>query len=125
MQGQMNIVIIEQNKIFRESLKTALDQIPDLKVVFDTDNPGSLESLDNIQVHLILIDYNLGKVKCNETMNNAISLWPDVKFLLLTTYKEECNLNGIKATDVLLKNSSKKEFEYKIKTITNGNQQFN
>jgi len=35
---QMNIVIIEQNKIYRESLKTALDQIPDFKVVFDTDN---------------------------------------------------------------------------------------
>ena len=111
----MNIVIIERNKIYRESLKTVLDQIPDFNVVFEMDNTGSLEDNKNIQVNLILIDYNLGKDKCNETVNKAISLWPDVKFLLLTTYKEEHDFERNKGFDVILKNSSKKEFEYKIK----------
>ena len=69
----------------------------------------------SIQVHLILIDYSFGKIKCNETMMKAVSLWPDVKFLLLATYKEECNLNSMKTIDVMLKNSSKKEFENKIR----------
>ena len=111
----MNIIIIDQNIIYRESLRTALDQIPDFKVVFDMDNPGSLENINNIQVHLILIDYSFGKIKCNETMMKAVSLWPGVKFLLLSTYKEECNLNSIKTIDFMLKNSSKKEFENKIR----------
>ena len=79
------------------------------------DNTGSLEGIKNIQVHMILLDYSFGKVKCNETINKAISLWPAVKFLLLTNYKEECNFNSIKTSDVILKNSTKKEFEYKIK----------
>jgi|CryBogDrversion2_1035201.scaffolds.fasta_scaffold57298_1 DNA-binding NarL/FixJ family response regulator len=111
----MNIVIIDQNIIYRESLRTALDQIPDFKVVFDMDNPGSLENINNIQVHMILIDYSFGKIKCNETMMKAVSLWPDVKFLLLSTYKEECILNSIQTIDVMLKNSTKKEFENKIR----------
>jgi len=111
----MNIVIIEQNKIYRESLKTALDQIPDFIVVFDMDNTGSLENKKNIPVHLILIDYSLGEIKCNETMNKAVSIWPDVKFLLLTTYKEECNLNSNITIDFILKNSTKNEFENKIR----------
>ena len=51
----MNIVIIDQNIVYRESLRTALDQIPDFKVVFDMDNTGSLENLYNIQVHMIIM----------------------------------------------------------------------
>ena len=111
----MNIVIIDQNIVYRESLRTALDQIPDFKVVFDMDNTGSLENLYNIQVHLILMDYSFGKIELNEMMAKAVSLWPDVKFLLLSTYKEECNLNSFKAIDAILKNSTKKEFENKIR----------
>ena len=111
----MNIVIIDRNKIFRESLKTALDQIPEFKVVFDMENTGSLEDIRDIQVHLMLIDYNLGKDKCNETMKKAISLWSDVKFLFLTTYKEDRNFESNKIHGVIMKNSTKKEFEYKIK----------
>lgn len=118
----MNIVIIEQNKTYRESLKTALDQIPEIKVVFDTDNTGFLENIHNHHVNLILLDYNLGKGECNETIGKAISLWPDVKFLLLTTYKEEHNFKSNKISDVIMKNSTKKEFEFKIQTIINDNQ---
>ena len=113
----MNILIIDRNIIYRESLRTALDQIPDFKVVSDMDNTGSLENINNTQVHLILIDYSLGKNKCNETMMKAVSLWPDVRFLLLSTYKEECNLNNIKTIDIILKNSTKKEFENKIRQL--------
>jgi len=114
----MNIVIIDQNIIYRESLKTALDQIPDFKVVWDMDNSGSLETINNGQVDLILIDYSdFVKINGNELMLKAVSRWPGVKFLLLTTYKEECALNRIQTMDVILKNSTKKEFENKIKKL--------
>jgi DNA-binding NarL/FixJ family response regulator len=111
----MNIVIIEQNKIFRESLKTALDQIPDFNVVLDTDNYSSLDGIGNVPVHEILIDDGYGKANCDETIRKALSAWPDVKFLLLTTYKEDYNFKSNIKSDVILKNSSKKEFEYIIK----------
>jgi DNA-binding NarL/FixJ family response regulator len=117
----MNIVIIDQNTIYRESLRTALDQIPDINVVFDMDITSSLENINNIPVHLILIDYSLGKEKCDETMRKAVSLWHDVRFLILTTYKEECGLNGIYPIDYILKNSTKKEFETIIRKQQSGN----
>lgn len=111
----MNIVIIEQNKTYRESLKTALCQVNDFKVVFDADNSRFPETISHAQVNLLLIDYDLGKAVCNETIAKALSIWPAIKILYLTNYKEECNLNFIQTEQAILKNSSKKEFEEKIR----------
>ena len=112
----MNIVIIEKNKIFRESLKTVLNQIQDFKVIFDSDTINYTEDISNIHVNILLIDYNLGKSKCNETINKAIAVWGDtVKFLFMTDFKVECAINGINTIDIILKNSSKTEFENKIR----------
>ena len=111
----MNIVIIEQNKIYRESLKTALCQVNGFEVVFDADNNRFPETLNNVQVNLILIDYDFGEVKCNETITNALSIWPTVSFLFLTNYKEEYDLNFISTDKAIPKNSSKREFEVKIR----------
>ncbi len=120
----MNIVIIEQNKIFRESLKTVLNQIQDFKVIFDSDTINYTEDISNIHVNILLIDYNLGKSKCNETINKALVIWGTaVKFLLMTDFKAECAINGINTTDVILKNSSKKEFENKIRKQETNNLQ--
>jgi len=111
----MNIVIIEQNKIFRESLKTALNQVNDFKVVFDADDSRFPETISNVQVNLLLLDYSFGKITCDKTIAAALSIWPAVRFLFLTNYKEECDLNFTKADKAILKNSSKKEFEDKIR----------
>jgi len=111
----MNIVIIEQNKTYRESLKTALCQVNDFKVVFDADNSRFPENISHTQVNLLLIDYDLGEATCIETITKARSVWPTVRFLFLTNYKEEWNLNFTKAEEAILKTSSKKEFEDKIR----------
>ena len=111
----MNIVIIEQNKTYRESLKTALCQVNDFKVVFDANNSLFPETINKVQVNLLLIDYDLGEATCNETITKARSVWPDARILYLTNYKEECDLNFTKTEEAILKNSSKKEFEDKIR----------
>jgi DNA-binding NarL/FixJ family response regulator len=111
----MNIVIIEQNKVFRESLKTALNQVNGFKVVFDSDNCLFPEAINKVQVNELLLDYSFGEVKCNETIAIAHSIWPAVSILFLTNYKEEGNYDSMQPTEVILKSSSKKEFEDKIK----------
>ena len=111
----MNIVIIEQNKTYRESLKTALSQVNDFKVVFDADNSRFPETISHTQVNLLLIDYDLGEIPCNETITKARLVWPDAGILYLINYKEECDLNFTKAEEAIPKNLSKKEFEDKIR----------
>jgi DNA-binding NarL/FixJ family response regulator len=87
------------------------------EVVFDSDNCRFPETLKHVQVNLILIDYDFGEVKCNETISKALSVWPAVRFLFLTDYKEECNFDNIKISAAILKNSSKKEFECRIREL--------
>ena len=113
----MNIIIIEQNIIYRESLKTALSQVNGFNVVFETDNGSFPETLHPVQVNLILIDYDFGETKCTETMLKALSIWPTVRFLFLTNYREEFLFESINTTDIILKNSSKKEFERRIREL--------
>jgi DNA-binding NarL/FixJ family response regulator len=112
---KLNIAIIENNEVYRESLKTLLGQVPDFEIVFDTDRNGSLENFKNLPVQLVLLDYDFGKSTCNEIMNKALSAWPTVKFLLLTNFKEEFSYFTGNEADLILKNSSKKEFEHKIR----------
>lgn len=111
----MNIVIIEQNKIFRESLKTVLNQIQDIEVVFDSDNFYKLENSGNYQIQLILIDFSISKEKCVNIITDALSLWPSVRFLFMINYTEEIPPNFNTTVDVIHKNASKKEFENKIR----------
>ena len=120
----MNIVIIEQNKIFRESLKTALNQVNDFKVVFDADDSRFPETISNVQVNLLLLDYSFGKITCDKTIAAALSIWPAVRFLFLTNYKEEFAFDSMKTTGAILKNSSKKEFEDKIRVQQTNKNEF-
>jgi DNA-binding NarL/FixJ family response regulator len=54
----MNIAIIENNNFYRESLKTALNQIVDFKVSFDSDDLNSFFQItDNSDFQIILLDF--------------------------------------------------------------------
>ena len=112
----MNIIIFEQNKVFRESLKTALDQIQDFNVFFDTENDNYPENIYKADIQLIIIDSCLGKHKCSEIITRASNIWPSVKLLFLINYKEEIN-NCFGNVDYIFKPSSKKEFENKIREL--------
>ena len=111
----MNIVIIEQNKTFRESLKTVLNQIQDFVVVFDSENLNKLENPVSCQIQLILIDFSISKEKCVNIITEALRLWPSVKFLFMINYTEEIPPDINTTVDVIHKNASKKEFENKIR----------
>ena len=111
----INIVIIAQNNIFRESLKTVLNQISGFKIIFDTDNFNSIENPDRYQIQLVLIDFSISKEKCVNIISEALNLWPSVRFLFMTNYSEEIPPNFNNSVDVIHKNASKKEFENKIR----------
>jgi DNA-binding NarL/FixJ family response regulator len=112
----INIAIIDQNRTFRESLKTLLEQIQDFRVVLDSGEDSCLRNPCNDPVQVMLIDNAMGREKCNELIDEAISQFNHLKALILTMFKDELNLDSGKA-EVMLKCSSKKEFENRIKKL--------
>lgn len=113
----MNIIIFEQNKVFRESLKTVLDQIQDFNIFMDTESDNCPETIYKEDIHLIILDSCLGKNKCHEIITKAVNYWPAVKLLFMINYKEECYNWENYNIDYIFKNSTKKEYEDKIRQL--------
>jgi len=112
----INIAIIDQNEIYRKSLKTLLEQIEGFRVVFDSGDFDSSFNLINNQVDVMLIDNNIGKQKCQELIVSVLSKMNTIKVLMLAMYKEELTLE-YGGADNILKNSDKNEFENRIKDL--------
>ena len=119
----MNLAIVEQNKLYREGLKTLLNQTPDFRVVFDTDNNSDfLQFLKTNSTDIVLLGFECIENHCSEKLSEFIKLHPDTKIIILTHSLEICRYENIIQTlclDVMLKNSSKKEFDKHIREIAN------
>ena len=110
------IAIIEKNNFYRESLKTALNQIDGFEVVFDDDNIALLlDSKAEFSFQIILLDWIYYE---NEVTRTIVKLYPGSKILILSNYVEssfpDIQLDGV-LLDFIPKCSAKNVFEQKIK----------
>jgi hypothetical protein len=62
----VSIAIIDRNEIYRESLKTLLEQVNGFNVAFISGDIKGMEGFRNIPVRALLLDYSLGNEKCTE-----------------------------------------------------------
>ena len=115
----MNIAIVEQNKAYRESLKILLNQIPNFRVVFDTDNHSDfLKFLITGQTDILFLDFDCIETVGQEILPKYRNSFPTSKIIVLSFSLEICRYETFLQTynlDVMLKNSTKKEFENHIK----------
>lgn len=116
----MDIAIIECSNFYRGSLKTALNQIDDVDVVFDSDNLNSfLQSAKECICKIILIDSCIYQ---NENIKMIFNLLPEIKILVLSNFIEKCffeNAITNNSIDFISKSSNKCEFEQKIRKLLN------
>jgi len=107
----INIAIIENNKIYRESLKTVLNQIDDFNVVYSSEGLTEGAALpDEYKIDVMLMDYII--------IRRGIKSFRDKKIISISDFDElyaEENLQAKGITAVIFKNSGKKEIENKIR----------
>jgi len=115
----MNIAIVEKNKLYREGLIALLNQTPDFRVVFDTDtNSDFLHFLKTNHTDIVFLGFECIETQCSEKLLDFIKLHPETKIIVLTPSLELCRYESVIQTyclDVMLKNSTKKEFERHIR----------
>lgn len=114
----IKIAIIDQNKIFRESLKVLLEQIPGFIVATTSDINTYTESLIDESVEVLLLDDSQGQERCQSILRSARSRNKSLKIIILTQDTEGL-FPGFGETEVMLKSSGKKAFESKIKNLNN------
>ena len=119
----MNIAIVEQSKPYRESLKILLNQIPDFRVVFDTDNNSDfLQFLKTDSIDIVFLDFEFIETKGSKIILDYSNSLPLTKIIVLSNSLEICRYeNNIQnyRLDLMLKNSKKKDFENHIRESAN------
>jgi DNA-binding NarL/FixJ family response regulator len=116
---EMDIAIVEPNKLYRESLRALLNQTADFRVVFDTDsNSDFLHYLQTNHSDIAFLGFDGIETQSSHQLLEFIKLHPKTKIIVLAPSLEICRYERVIQTyglDVMLKNSTKKEFEKHIR----------
>ncbi len=119
----MNIAIIEPNQILRDSLRVLLEQVCDFQVVFDS---GCIEDffkyIDVRLVNVVLLDEDRGTENLPGDIQKSRILSSGIKIIILSDPEAHYYLKNYlkyEVEGILLKNSTKQEFENKIRSTNN------
>jgi len=121
----MNIAIIGQNCIFRDSLRLLLNQVADFTVVFDSDDIPELQDYPEASsIDVVLFDCCYGNEDFSSLINKINKLSPNIKILIMTdSFWQYYWLNQKKYSieGIILRDSGKLEFEKEIKSLIKPN----
>lgn len=122
------IIIVDDHSLFREGIKLLIENEQLGCIVAEAEN-GSvfLELLNSHQPDLVIMDIEMPVMGGLEAIRKALSIYPNLRFLVLTMLNEKTNYNDIVyagAMGFVLKTAGKKEFERAINTIISGESYF-
>lgn len=90
MSEVINIVLIDDHKLFREGIKKILDFETDFRIVAEGDD-GS-EALELVREHrpdIVLMDINMPEMNGVEATTKLIDQFPDVHVIILSIHDDE------------------------------------
>ena len=125
---KINIMIVDDHKIFRDGLKLLFSQFTFIDKIFEAENGRDfLDHIGEINPDIVLMDINMPLMGGIEATVEARDLNPDLKIIVLTTfhnedYIEQMMLAGIEG--YMLKRSTPDEFESALMKVHNGGNYF-
>ena len=128
MENSIKVFIVDDHAIFRDGLKMIFNKTDEIEVVGEADSGEMfLNSMDKIDVDVVLMDIKMGGMNGIETTEKALQINPGLKILMLSTYGEEEFLEKIiqaGAMGFLLKNVLKETLYNAIKLVNSGKNYF-
>ncbi|MES2477634.1 MAG: response regulator transcription factor [Bacteroidota bacterium] len=127
--ADIKYLITDDHKIFRQGLRLALNNYPNLKFIGEAGN--GLELLSLLEEHVpdvILLDLKMPQMDGMEVLKKIRVKYPDIKILILTMYDEEhfvLHLIEAGANGYLLKNAEPDEIHLAIQTVMETDYYFN
>jgi DNA-binding NarL/FixJ family response regulator len=112
----INIAIIDQNEIYRASLKTLLEQIDGFRVVVEAPGIAWIREPASFPVEVVLLDNSFGNEECSEMIRILSDKIASVRTMILVMFREELEFD-FGTTEVILKSSGKQEFDRRIKKL--------
>ncbi len=121
-------IIVDDHKIFRESLAFMLANQGNIQVVAQADNGREfLELLKISKPDIVLLDIEMPVMDGVEATRQAVLLYPDIKILILSMHKDEefySSMIDLGVKGFILKESDPSEVKKAIDEILDGNLYF-
>ena len=120
----IRILVVEDHKIVRESLRSILEKEPDFEVVAEAENGSeAIARAAEFQVDLVLMDLTLPDINGMEATRRIVAELPEVRVIALTMHSDKRFITeSLKAgaKGYLVKGSETSELLEAIRTVANG-----
>ncbi len=120
----MRIVLADDHKLFRDSLKIVLETVSDYEVVAEVGNaPDLKEAVARLQPDLVIQDYRMPGGGALAVLEHLKQCFPEIKVVVLTGVDSGALLQQLldsRADGVLLKEASAEETLASIKQVLSG-----
>lgn len=124
MKKQIKIMIVDDHEVYREGLKTALNNVKDFVVVAEASNGMEfLETVDQINPDIILMDIKMPHVSGLEATRVAMENNPGLRIITLSMYNETEFISQMKelgAKSYILKGADKNDLVNTIYYVMDG-----
>lgn len=128
MMPKIEIVLVDDHRIFRDGLKSLLTEIDYIKIIGEASAAAELlDLLLEIRPDLIIMDITMPGLSGIEVSRHIAGLYPDIRVMILSMHtNEEFVINAIKAgvKGYLSKDTSREELLDAIKIIYQGGECF-
>jgi len=125
---KLNIIIVDDHKLFREGLKILLRNLEEVNEIWEAqDGEVFLNMLKTLRPDLVLMDIEMPRVNGVEATIKALETYPELKILALSMYSDEEYFQKMVDAGVcgfLLKNSEFSEVRKAMITVAQGNNYF-
>ena len=124
MKSKVKIMIVEDNQLFREGLKSLLASNTDYKLIAEAqDGLEALRLTREKQPDFILLDISMPRLNGISVIKEIKSIYPDIKILALTIHEsDEFVLQAFEvgANGYCVKDCSRHELQIAIQTVLEG-----
>jgi DNA-binding NarL/FixJ family response regulator len=124
MKSKAKILIVEDNQLFREGLKSLLASNTDYELIGEAnDGLEALRQVREKQPDFILLDLSMPRLSGISVIKEIKSIYPDIKILALTIHEsDEFVLQAFDAgaNGYCVKDSSRHELQTAIQTVLEG-----
>lgn len=126
--SKINIIIVDDHKIFRDGLLLLLANFDFVTVIGEASNGNEFLNLIEKEIpDIVLMDINMPKMNGIEASKIALQKYPELKIVALTSFADDEYIEQMVSAGVegyMLKRSDIDDFEKAIKRVAEGGSYF-
>ncbi len=124
MPDKIRILLVDDQRLMREGLRTLLELEPDLQVAGEAgDGQAALDACAALSPDVVLMDIRMPGMDGVEATRRLIERWPQARVIILTTFDDDASVfEGLRAGALgyLLKDVSGHDLAQAVRTVAGG-----